>query len=256
MLATQAAGPIHAAEPMLSGTYPGTITCDQAPAGPAQPSFSGPITFKVDNNTLTWTRETPAMREVVSGPIVDGKVALDGYGGSVSAATRQAFWDWRLAAQLVVVNGEVTGTAQLRSKDGRIVQQQCTVASLSLSTPPKAETSAPSQPKAQEPVAATGVALPNTQAAGSTLPAPPSAVPNASSTDEKRAAGLDAEVRRREEALNRREQSVTRRERALAQQQPKALLAPPAAPAKQQTAPVAPPIPSNKTPAAAVQGDI
>jgi hypothetical protein len=75
-----------------ASTYSATLNCEAAQGATGEPAFSAPLTLKVDGSTLSWSRESTAMREIVSGPVLDGKAVLNGYGGSVSAGTRQACW--------------------------------------------------------------------------------------------------------------------------------------------------------------------
>src|SRR4051812_202958 len=82
------------------GSYEGTLSCGAGQATDIGPAFTAPTRITVSGSRLTWSRQTASMKEVVSGSLVDGKAILEGYGGSVSANTKQAFWDWRLKAQL------------------------------------------------------------------------------------------------------------------------------------------------------------
>lgn len=241
------------------GDYLGTLACGPTLAGPPEAAFTGSAAIKVEGNTVTWIRETQAMREVVSGHIVDGKVALEGYGGSVSAATRQAFWDWKLAGQLIYADGRFTGAAQLLSKDGRVLQRRCTVVSLPStaavvpdgSNPGSQSASSPAPGPAPEAPKATAPA--NAPAAASEPSAPPMGATQPTGQAD-RAAPHEAQLSHREEALSRREQAVARRERALVQQQKKVAPAVPSAPAKP---PASGTQPSVRTPSAApALGDI
>lgn len=178
------------------------------------------------------------MREVVSAPVVNGLAVLDGYGGSVSANTRQAFWDWRIQGRLKVATEGVAGDVQLLTKDGRTVQRRCTFATAGhTASPPAAATqAAPAPTPLPVPTPPSPVAAPPA-APVQVSPAPvlPPVMPDAGS------AVREEELRAREAALARREQSVSRRERALTQA-PKSV-APPSAPiAAQPAAPAAAPI--------------
>lgn len=227
----------------LHSSYEGTLTCQVAQMGPIEPAFSAPVSLKVDGNTLTWTRETTGMREVVSAPVVDGLAVLDGYGGSVSANTRQAFWDWRIQARLNVSTEGVAGDVQLLTKDGRTVQRRCTFATAgrAASLPAAATQAAPAPvpvPTPPSPVAAP----PAAPVQVSPAPVPPPVIPDAGS------AAREEELRAREAALARREQSVSRRERALTQA-PKPVAPSPAPKAAQPAAPVPAPIAAPAAPA-------
>lgn len=230
-----------------ASTYSATLNCEAVQGGVGEPAFSAPLTLRVDGSTLSWSRESSAMREIISGTVTDGKADLDGYGGSVSAGTRQAFWEWKLAAQLQVTTQGVSGTAQLLSKDGRVVQRHCTVASIPAAMPaPSAAT-----PPATVPQPVTGVAAaPSVQIAPPQAPAaapaprpPPPPEKVLSSADAEQTAAKEAEIRRREAALARREQSVAKRERSIAQQQAKS--SPPSVQTPSQlTKPTSPPVPA------------
>ena len=246
-----------------ASTYSATLNCDAVQGGAGEPAFSAPLTLKVDGSTLSWSRESTSMREIVSGTVTDGKAVLDGYGGSVSAGTRQAFWDWKLAAQLQVTTQGVSGTAQLLSKDGRLLQRRCTVASVPAVMPAP---SAAATPPAVVPQPVTGVAAaPPVQIkipqAPAVAPAPQPPTPPEkvlSSVDAEQSAAKEAEIRRREAALARREQSVAKRERSIAQQQAKS--SPPSVQAPSQpTKPASTPLPAqgpSKQPSVPTLGDI
>lgn len=245
-----------------ASTYSATLNCEAAQGATGEPAFSAPLTLKVDGSTLSWSRQSTAMREIVSGTVIDGKAVLDGYGGSVSAGTRQAFWDWKLAAQLQVTTQGVSGTAQLLSKDGRLVQRRCTVASnlaatsaLSATTPPAAV----SQPAVGVVPAPPAQNTPPQAPAAASAPqpqAPPEKV--LSNADADQTAAKEAEIRRREAALVRREQSVARRERSITQQHAKPAPSPAQAPS-QPTKPARPTVPAqspSKQPSTSALGDI
>ncbi len=232
----------------------GTLTCDASSIQPPEPAFSVPATVQIQGTTLTWTREATGMREVVSAPIVNGLAVLDGYGGSVSANTRQAFWDWRIQARLNVSTEGVAGDVQLLTKDGRSVQRRCTFA-----TPGRpASLPATATPAVPNPVAVPAppspvAAPPAAPVQVSPAPVQPPVIPDAGN------AVREEELRAREAALARREQSVSRRERALTQA-PKPVVPAPAPkaaqPAASAPAPTAAPAAPARPASPAALGDI
>ncbi len=237
--------------PAMGADLTGTMACGASLVQPPEPAFAVPASVQIQGNTLTWTREALGMREVVSAPIVHGVAALDGYGGSVSANTRQAFWDWRLQGKLTVGNDGVAGELQLLTKDGRTLQRRCNFATArpTVATPVPA-IAAPTAP------AAPPVVGPPTSAAPAMTPAPTAAASPVQPPAKADTTAREEELRQREEALARRERSVTRRERALAQPAKPNAVAPAPAP-KAATAPPAPaPQPTAKPAAPAALGDI
>lgn len=227
-------------------TVMGTLACDASLVQPPEPAFSVPAKVQIEGNTLTWTREATGMREVVSAPVVNGVAVLDGYGGSVSANTRQAFWDWRIQGRLNVTTDGVAGDVQLLTKDGRTVQRRCTFATAgrAASLPPAAAQAAPVRTPVPAPTPSPSpmVAPPAAPVQVSPAPAQPPVIPDAGS------AAKEEELRAREAALARREQSVSRRERALTQA-PKPVAPPPTPKAAQPAAPAPAPIAAPAAPA-------
>lgn len=239
-------------------TVMGTLACDASLVQPPEPAFSVPANVRIDGSALTWTREATGMREVVSAPVVNGVAVLDGYGGSVSANTRQAFWDWRIQARLNVSPEGVAGEVHLLTKDGRTVQRRCTftTAGRAATLPAAATQAAPAPASIAVPVPAPPspvAAPPATPVQVSPAPAQPPVIPDAGG------AAREEELRAREAALARREQSVSRRERALTQA-PKPVAPPPAPKAAQPAAPppaaVAAPAAPAKPSSPAALGDI
>lgn len=229
----------------------GTLACDASLVQPPEPAFSVPASIRIEGNALTWTREAIGMREVVSAPVVNGVAVLDGYGGSVSANTRQAFWDWRVQGRLNVTTDGVAGDVRLLSKDGRTVQRRCTFASAGRAAPlpASAAQAAPAQASTPVPVPTPlppplppTTVPPAAPVQASPAPMQPSVVPDADR------AAKEEELRAREAALARREQSVLRRERALTQA-PKPVAPPPAPKAAQPAAPAPGPISAPAAPA-------
>jgi hypothetical protein len=175
------------------GTYVGTLACEATVANPSEPAFSAPVSIKVAGSGVTWVRETPAMREVIAGTLANGSASFDGFGGSVSAATKQAFWDWKVKANLVYTSEGFRGPAQMLSKDGGDVLRNCSFAS------------APARPA--------------TTASASEPPARLLATASTSATDKASASDLaerEEALRKKEEALASRESMLKEREQGLA----------------------------------------
>jgi len=227
-------------------TVMGTLACDASLVQPPEPAFSVPANVRIEGSALTWTREATGMREVVSAPVVNGVAVLDGYGGSVSANTRQSFWDWRMQGRLTVTTDGAAGDVQLLTKDGRTVQRRCTFATAgrAASLPPAAAQAAPVRTPVPVPTPSPSpmVAPPAAPVQIAPASAQPSVIPDAGS------AAKEEELRAREAALARREQSVSRRERALTQAA-KPVAPPPAPKAARPAAPAPAPIAAPSAPA-------
>lgn len=205
--------PLSAAANIPDGSYEGTLSCGAGQGTDIGPPFTAATKITVDGNKLTWTRQTASMKEVVSGTLIDGKTSLEGYGGSVSAATRQAFWDWRLKAQLAITARSVSGEAQILSKDGGTVQRSC---KFFASVPGGAIVAeAPSAPARVDPsiVRAEPPQAPQPQAVAKAAERAAALTADAVSKE----LGLrDASLKQKEIELARREREAALRERELA----------------------------------------
>jgi hypothetical protein len=197
----------HAAN-MPDGTYEGTLSCGAGQATDIGPAFTAPTRITVSGNKLTWSRQTASMKEVVSGSLVEGKAILEGYGGSVSANTKQAFWDWRLKAQLTTSEKGVSGEAQIYSKDGSMLQRACKFAAVVPGGAVAEASIAPSPMKVPPPTVATE---PTTPAAQSPTKVAEQVSPVAPLND-----SATKEIGQREAALKQKELDLARREREAA----------------------------------------
>lgn len=191
------------------GSYEGTLSCGAGQATDIGPAFTAPTRITVNGNKLTWSRQTASMKEVVSGSLVDGKAILEGYGGSVSANTKQAFWDWRLKAQLTSSEKGVSGEAQIYSKDGSTLQRACRFAAV-VPGGATAETSSAAAPTkiAPPPVA--------TEATPAVAIQSPAKVSEQAASVSPQVESATREISQREAALKQREIDLARREREAA----------------------------------------